>query len=129
MYSFIHIESNELLSSNCMGLYSPAIKKFNSAAWRGKEKENKHKQTNKRQQQNKKTTHKDNQPTKKNVKQFWGSLSMMPNSHSKDKSTFLFWSQNWISGISFLNRILIDSILVVLSYFIMFVLNQIPPST
>lgn len=66
---------------------------------------------------------------KKKPKQFWDSLSMKPNFHLKDKSTFLFWSQNWISGISFLNRILIDFILVVLSYFIMFVLNQIPLST
>lgn len=54
---------------------------------------------------------------------------MKRNSHLKDKSAFLFCSQNLISGISFLNRILIDFILVVLSYFIMFVLNQVPLST
>lgn len=56
-------------------------------------------------------------------------FSMKHNSHLKDKSAFLFCSQNLISGISFLNRILIDFILVVLSYFIMFVLNQVPLST
>lgn len=56
-------------------------------------------------------------------------FSVKHNSHLKDKSAFLFCSQNLISGISFLNRILIDFILVVLSYFIMFVLNQVPLST
>lgn len=56
-------------------------------------------------------------------------FSMKHNSHLKDKSAFLFCSQNLISGISLLNRILIDFILVVLSYFIMFVLNQVPLST